>query len=249
MAKSDGGVDSWPGLLGELNKNFSLLRDVFGYAMPGGMFFAVGVISGQLSFCRVKCLLLPYEPPMWAAFILGTVACYVTGNILAGTAYMLVGVAKYIVWMLDRHCWGRALSSPPRFREKFRDACRAWLVGNPTEVAEEVLVIRSQHPELLDVLGRRETLTMLAGSTAVALLGGWLFFYKWKLPASCIFLIAGGVLVIQFLTGLSHLRRVQAATVAAAVECKPPKPDPDFQNLLARLIEAASAWLGGTHNP
>lgn len=186
---------------------------------------------------------------MWAAFILGTVACYVAGVILAGTAYMPVGIAKYIIWMLDRHVWDPWMSSPHTFREKFKQSCREWLTGNPTEVAKQVLVIRSQHPELLEVQGRRETLSMLAGSTAVALLGGWLFFYEWKLPASSIFLIAGGVLVVQFMTGLSHLRRVQKATVAAAEECKAPQPDPDFPNLLARLIEAATAWLGGTHSP
>jgi hypothetical protein len=241
VAKSDGSVDSWPGLLGELNKNFLLLRDVFGYAMPGGVFFAVGLVSGRISLCQLKCLLWPYDPPMWVVFLLGVVACYVVGNILAGTAYMPFSVAKYIVWMVNRHWFPWPVTKPPT--DPPEGSWRDWLINNPTEVSAKVLVIPLRNPGLLDTLERRETLVILGGSTAVAFFGGWLFFYAWPISASCIFLIASAILSLQFLTGLSHVRRVAKETVAADLLATPPAPDPNFAKLLASLIDAATAYL------
>ena len=171
MANSDSSVGSWPGLLNELNKHLLLLRDVFGYAMPGGVFFAVGLISGYLSICRAQCLLWPYQPPGWVVFVLGVVACYIVGNILAGTAYMPIGIAKYIVWMIYRHHWFKVvgnLDDKPVPEGSWRD----WLLNNPTEVQKEMLEAGLKHPSLLDTVERRETMVLLAGSTAAALLGG-----------------------------------------------------------------------------
>jgi hypothetical protein len=239
MATSDS-VDSWPGLLGELNKHLLLLRDVFGYAMPGGVFFAVGLISGYLSVCRAQCLLWPYRPPGWVVFVLGVVACYIVGNILAGTAYMPIGVAKYVVWMIDRHPrWFKL--KPEAVKPRHEGSWRDWLLHNPTEVQTEMLEAGLKHPSLLDTVERRETMVLLAGSTSAALLGGWLLFYVWKPTPQCIFFLAGLVLVIQFLTGLSHVRRVAKATVAANIPDR--APDPDLAKLLADLIKAATAKL------
>jgi hypothetical protein len=237
VEKSDSSVDSWPGLLGELNKNFLLLRDVFGYAMPGSVFFAVGLTSGYLSVCRAQCLLWPYQPPAWVAFILGVVACYIVGTILAGTAYLPIGVAKYIVWMLDRHFLRPTAAAPEPPEGSWRD----WLLNNPTEVQTKMLEAGLRHPHLLDTVVRRETGVLLAGSTSVALLGGYVVFYCWRPAASCIFALAGWILVFQFLTGLSHVRRVAKATAAASVP--DPAPDPDLAKLLADLIKAATAKL------
>ncbi len=43
--KSGGG---WAGFVTELTKNFLILRDVFGYALPGAVFFAIGMLRKSL---------------------------------------------------------------------------------------------------------------------------------------------------------------------------------------------------------
>ena len=62
-ASSDSGdsVGSWPGFVAQLNSTFNLLRDVFGYAMPGGVFIATGLLSKRFSLADVDNLLRPYR--------------------------------------------------------------------------------------------------------------------------------------------------------------------------------------------
>ena len=125
------------------------------------------------------------------------------------------------------------------------------LKDNPTEVTGDLLEIRNRHPEFFVELDRRETLVVLSGATAVALLGGYFVFYYHKLPASTLFLIAGVVLLIQFSTGMSHLRRVRTA-----IRCADKTPDKatsrthqDFEQLLQDLIKVARTALGATGAP
>jgi hypothetical protein len=45
MADSGDSTSSWPGLVGQVNSAFMLIRDVFGYALPGAVFLTIGVIA------------------------------------------------------------------------------------------------------------------------------------------------------------------------------------------------------------
>jgi len=212
----------------QLNKTFMLIRDVFGYALPGGVFLAVGLISKRFSLADLQSLFLPYQPPAWVLFILLVVACYAVGEILASTAYMPIALLKRWQW--------RASSSENQ---------KNLLKDNPTEVSGVLLEIRGRHPEFFVESDRRETLMLLGGSMAAALLGGWLVFYVLKLQASVLFLTAGVIMLIQFSTGPSHLRRVRNAIQDADRISKPtpPKPTLDLEGFLSDLVTAATKAL------
>ena len=233
MADSGDGASGWPGFIGQLNKTFMLVRDLFGYALPGGLFLAIGRISGRYNLQQLKTLLLPYTLPAWAAFVAVIAVCYATGALMAATVYMPIGLAKYVIWMYDRHA--RHVAEP---RE---GSVRDWLVHNPTEVTARTLELRLQHQDLLDTLDRRETLNVMAGSMAAALLTGWYVFCYAHWSLSRLLFWGGIVTLIQFLTGLSHLRRVLKAASLAHVAA--PKSDQNFAKLLADLIAAATAAL------
>ena len=94
MANSPDSVNSWPGFLAQLNKTFLLIRDIFGYVLPGGVFLTIGIISKRVSLPDFQNLLPPHQLPAWAVFILLVGACYVTGDILASTAYMPIAFWK-----------------------------------------------------------------------------------------------------------------------------------------------------------
>ena len=240
----DGSVGSWPGLIDQINKTFNLVRDVFGYALPGGAFLAIGLISGRFTLTRVQALLSPYQLPAWAAFITIVAACYPVGGVMAATAYMPFMLLKSFVWIWS--VISEPTIDPPRGIHGY---LAQWLASHPTEVTPETLQIRMNRPKLLDTLDRRETLALLAGSMTTALLGGWYVFCCAQWSFGRIIYVAGWITLIQFVTGLGHLRRVTTATYNAQTaltrnEKENPKKDHDFAQLLADLIKAATAVLG-----
>jgi hypothetical protein len=96
MASSEsGGSDSWPGFLSELTKSFLILRDIFGYALPGAVFLSIGVLLKRFSLHDVQYFLEPYNLPVWLAVVLGIGACYVVGHLMAQIAYFLFNTWKW----------------------------------------------------------------------------------------------------------------------------------------------------------
>lgn len=264
MSGSTDGVGSWPAFLAQVNNTFNLLRDVFGYAMPGGVFLAIGLISKRFSLSDVDELLSPYHPPTWAYFILAVCACYIVGDMLAATAYMPISIAKWVVWEGSRlrrlirprirewewlKHWQTARNLLAWLDRELKRWLKEWLEQNPTEVSSSLLEIRSRREVMFQSLERRETLTILAGSTAVALLGGWYVFFKEEWDAGTIFRCAGIIILVQFATGISHLRRVAIAIRWADryLERSTPKvPDPDFNKLAVRVIQATGDVIEAT---
>jgi hypothetical protein len=244
-------VNTWPGLLAQLNKTFLLIRDVFGYALPGGVFIAIGLISKRFSLFDLQNLLRPYKPPPWAFFILLVAACYVVGGLMASTAYIPIHIFKLGQWYRRRKYLLYPLAAkdrPAHFDNWLKDnAAKVDLLkDNPTEVTGDLLEIRSRHAEFFVELERRETLMLLGGSTAVALLGGCLVFYWTKRPPSTLFAIGGVIVLIEFCTGISHLRRVRSAIREAdrlSTAAPPPPTDPASPQFLKGLIEEATKAL------
>lgn len=255
MAESSDNAGSWPGLVSQINSTFNLLRDLFGYALPGGVFLAIGVLSGRYSLSDLDNLLSPYHPPAWAFVALVFGACYIVGDILAAIAYMPNSVLKWIAWEAGKlrdvvRDW-EGLKNWPKLRGVIRFLGNrpalwlgTWLEQNPTEVSAELLRIRSTRKELFLMPDRRETLTILAGSTSAALLGGWYVFVHKQWDAGTICFWAGIIVVLQFATGMSHLRRVAAAVRAAdsklAEAEKVVPPTPDFNQPLADFVKATT---------
>lgn len=257
MAESSDGVGSWPAFVAQVNKTFNLLRDVFGYALPGGVFLAIGLISKRFSLSDVDDLLSPYHPPTWAYFISAVGACYIIGDILAATAYLPISVLKWVVWEGSRfRCWVKNwkwLKSWTRTRASLKwldkNLKEDWLEHNPTEVAADLLVIHSRREPMFSSLDRRETLTILAGSTSIALLGGWYVFFQGKWDAGTIFRWAGIIVLLQFATGMSHLRRVADAIRKADLSLTAKEsqvPDANADNLAVAAIGAADKLIQAT---
>jgi hypothetical protein len=284
MPDSSENASSWPGLVGQINSTFMLVRDVFGYALPGGVFLAIGVIAkssnhGGFSLDQVWDI-VPFPVPAWAVFLVLLAACYAAGSALAAIIYMPVAFFKYAFWMYDRHFASREVTNttegelsvghekipgkqtkrvshrasrnlPAGLKlaheaELIEGTWRAWLINNPTEVTSKTLEIRVVHPELLNTLDRRETLTVMSGAMAAALLGGYFVFYSWQWTFSQIIWWAGWIVLIQFLTGLAHLRRVLKAVHAANPQDSG-KP-PDFPRLTSQFMEALTAYFNKKAN-
>ena len=201
MAKpSNGsGSDSWPGFLSELSKSFLILRDVFGYALPGAVFLSIGVLCRRFSLRDVKYLLDPYQLPAWLAMLVGLGACYAIGHVMTGIAYLIFNRWK----------------SP--FGEEESQASDSD-TGGSTQVPKELIDIRGRHPELLTELERQSTMTQLRGSTGAAmLLGSVLFFWFPTPPLGWMLGLAGAFLLVVFLfSAIPNIDDLKRRTISAA---------------------------------
>ncbi len=136
-------VGSWPGFVDQINKTFNLVRDAFGYALPGGAFLAVGLISGRFNLWQLRQLLAPYELPAWAAFVAIIAICYPVGTVMAAFAYMPFMLVKYGYWMWSRHLAPGAQNASARDPE-FHAHIEHRDQSGRVDVSEDIMV--NTHP-------------------------------------------------------------------------------------------------------
>jgi hypothetical protein len=203
MAKSngDGGsADSWPGFLSELTKNFLILRDIFGYALPGAVFLSIGLMCKRFSLSDVQYFLRPYQDrmPAWLALILAVGACYTVGHLMAQIAYFLKNG-----WGLP---WGRktyGLMKPG--------------IPDPRNDGPDLFNLREDHPVLLTEYDRQTVMTQLRGSTGAAMLMGFLLFYVFPTPSVGVMAGVGGafLLLVFLFSALPHMEELTDRTSKA----------------------------------
>ena len=201
MAKSnggDGGADSWPGLLSELAKNFLILRDIFGYALPGAVFLSIGVLSRRFSLSDVEYFLRPYQLPAWLALILALGACYTIGHLMSQIAFF------------PKNKWG-----VPWSRKKAASNNAGETDDKKDE--SELFVLREDHPVLLTEYDRQTVMTQLRGSTGAAMLVGFLVFYVFPTPSIAVMAGFSGVflLFVFWFSALPHMDDLKANTLQA----------------------------------
>ncbi len=211
---SDESNASWAGVVNELITSFNLLRDIFGYALPGAVFLGIGLISGNLNTWLPghqdpAQLLKDYPIPAWAAAIAVVALCYAVGHILATIAYLRIDLWKALLARLaPRNKWARET-----------------LENYPTEVNAEEAYWEGKSPQFFNAAERRETMALLSFSLAAALLLGWLVFCKLHASLSCTILGAGILVLMDTLTSMNHLKRVRKAAISAAERAaKDPHP-------------------------
>jgi hypothetical protein len=219
MANS-GESASWADIVKSLMDTFLVLRDIFGYALPGLVFVGIGVASGRLEVQRVHDLLKPYDPPMWVLAGLGIAACYVIGHLLASIAYLPI----------DVHKW---------FKRHNQD----WLDEHPTEVCSKDLYFRHFYPELFKDMDRRETMGLLMYSTLAAMVLGGMIFYWLVLPLRSTLILISAFVFVDGLTLMQHLTRVRKAIHKAGKEIQKYEEDHaakgDVKKMLGDSLQAA----------
>jgi hypothetical protein len=237
-AKLDDGSDSgggWPGFFTYLNQTFDLVRDVFGYALPGGVFFAIGILSGRFNLQDVdKLLSPPYQPPAWAAVGVALAACYAMGHILAALAYLVPDLLKIVFHLCKRDGWVK----------KFH-----------TEVTPKMLEIRRRHPDFFVSIDRRETMALTTGGVGMAMLLGFIVFY-WHRPLpqrlffndGKLFLWGGLFILFEFGTAFFHLIRVREAIVEADDDTHTELAAGEFERAVLGLLKKGVPEKDGSEN-
>jgi hypothetical protein len=227
MASSGESSASWADVVKELMDSFLLLRDIFGYALPGAAFLAIGVLSGRLQLAELQNLLGGYKPPAWAVTGVGIAACYTIGHMLAAIAYLPIDLKK--TWLQ----WTKPELLP----------------AQPTEINATDLYLQHYYPDLFQSMVRRETMTLLTFSLCAALFFGWLVFWRLHPTFGQIVFWGAVLLIIDNVTGMSHLRRVRRASQEAGARIKADEDGArasahaeggDLQSLAAGILQAAA---------
>jgi hypothetical protein len=172
-----------------------LVRNIFIYALPGGVFFAIGLVSHRLNLAQINAYFAPYHPPTWALGLLLIAACYLAGHLLFAIVSLRVEFWKLVHW-----------SDPD------------WLAEYPTEVTARDLVLRHYFPDLFREMDRRETGARLTLASVAALLIGWLIFVMFRPAFGGVIIWTAGIVFLATLTTMSQLGRVRKAIHAAGEE-------------------------------
>jgi hypothetical protein len=172
-----------------------LIRNVCLYAIPGGLFFAIGLISRRITLAQVNAFLAPYHPPTWALALLLTAAFYLAGHLL----FAIVSLRSEL-WQLIH--WNDA----------------EWLSNYPAQATARDLVARHYFPDLFREMDRREASLRFVCSSVAALLIGWLIFLEFQ-PRFADVIIGTAILIFAAtVTWMTQLGRVRAAIRGAATQ-------------------------------
>ena len=191
--------------LGSLVTGFLLLRDFFGYVIPGLAFIAM--VGPLLSRNPMESVI---ASPNWISVIVLLGTSYLAGHVLAALGFIVLYPER---WRQEREPTGHGHHSRKR-------------PEHDAKSLEEALYYRYVYPQLFTELDRRDTIQLLRIALSVALLLGGIINLGACLaahePAPLPYLawigaaLAGAILLWNAKSGKDHIGELRRATVAAA---------------------------------
>lgn len=216
----------WGELLRDLVRAFLLLRDFFGYLLPGAAFLYVVALSQHAS---VSSLTLGHTFSTWGTAVLLLGASYVAGHLLATIGHAIQDITS-LAFVAARKYAASLLGFGGRKEHKKTSMAEVRsLTGFPVKSEYLVLYYRRQYPQLFIEVDRRDTLALLrTGLGASFFVGSWLF------PLSLqqgILVLIGVVFLLSGYVGRRHVALYRVATLRAALRAdKVQKQAPEVQS-------------------
>lgn len=195
QAASPSTSSAWTGAAALFLDACLLIRNIFLYAIPGGLFFAIGLESHRITLAQVNALLGPYHPPTWALGLFMVAACYLAGFLLCAIVSLRTEFWQLVHWRNDE-----------------------WLAKYPAQVTARDLVVRHYFLDMFREMDRREASSRFVFSSIAALLIGWLIFLEFQPAFSDVIIGAAVLIFIATLTWMTQLGRMRAAIHAAGNE-------------------------------
>lgn len=179
------------GLLGNLVRSFLLLRDLFGYLIPGLVFVASAVyyifpdhFANKSPLAIAK--LASDAVTNWPILITLIIGAYVAGHCLVAIGYTLYDIARFVRGRM------KPLSDDEQKKKKEEAAA----------VRKDLLFYRYGYPDLFIERDRRATINILRIGLAVVLV---IDGFVWPFPYGWITLGVGLLMVWNGWTGSKHV--------------------------------------------
>lgn len=199
---------SWTKLLGELVRGFVLLRDVFGYVLPGAFFLMIGAQSGHLSSLVDVSKIPGGESHPWLLVLLLLVISYFVGHFLAVTYYFVPDVTSHT----RRGVLKLKNAQPEVNREKDKS---------------DFLRYHKEFPDIFIEYDRQAVMGLMRSGLAAALVLGLLVFYYWYMHPLRLLAAAAMIMLVNSFTGYLHMNDLKELTLKAAQDTakeKHPRP-------------------------
>jgi len=186
------GESGWSGLLIDLVRNFLLLRDIFGYVLPGIVFLLLGTLSGRFLIPDWLGIL---DLSFWEKLIVFLILALVSGHVLVSISYIPGDLLKLA-----------------QSAEKVHK--------NPSELTALEIEGRARFPGLFVEYDRRTTQTLMTAGLAVAFLLTALMAAWPGLRLRYLVIGAGLVMLFDMWTGRKQLRRAHGYVLDAIKDVK-----------------------------
>jgi hypothetical protein len=188
---------SWSRLLADLVRGFVLLRDVFGYVLPGGFFLMIGAQSGHLSSLVDLSKAPGGESHPWLFFILLLVISYLLGHFLVATFYFTPDILSLV-------------------KRVFLKLKNKQLEGSQQISKSDFLRYHKEFPGIFIEYDRQSILALLRQGLAAGLVLGILVFYYWYMHPLRVMAAGAAIMLVNTLSGYLHVKDLRRITLKAA---------------------------------
>jgi hypothetical protein len=214
---------SWSSLLADLVRSFILLRDFFGYVLPGAFFLLIGAYFHPAFPANVLSRFPDAKDHLWLLVLLLVGFSYLLGHFIIATSYLNQDLPK-VLYLLFRApvAWlKRKLASKDEHSEaenaKEQERQKAQQLEEQREIdRSNFLRFHKQFPDIYVEYDRQSILNLLRrGLSASIFLGILLFHYLANHPLR-IMVVAAVIMGLNSFAGNDHLKRLRDRTLKAA---------------------------------
>lgn len=208
---------SWTDLLADLMRSFLLLRDVFGYLLPGAIFLLIGIQSGHFPSAERVYTALGGQSHEWIAAILFLIVAYATGHVLAVIVYLPWDVAQLIEKGEARRKQKEKLKGKKESEEE-KEEREDKEREEKKEARAALLFYRKKFPDIFVELDRQSILALFRKVLAGSLFLAFLVFYGCLCfdGSLRIALALAGLIMLFHTYTAAHLEDLKEDTLRAA---------------------------------
>ena len=218
-------------LINTLIGTFLLIRDFFGYVLPGAVLFASAALSVDVQRFAGDNFALPawLPKPDWAIAAVVLAVCYALGQLLVSAGYLILDGMS---WLQHKRAERKLARNRKQIEtdEERNERLKRFVT--------DLLYFRYRYPSLFVELDRRDTIAVFRTGLAMALIASWpLLPGLWlKLAVAAI----GALMLWVSARARHHVEGYGASTKAAGIKALDAKMPPERRGVSDAKPEGAA---------
>lgn len=199
---------SWGDLLRDLVRSFILLRDLFGYVLPGAFFLLIGAQLGTLSSFGNLSVIPGAESHPWLLVFLLLLISYLVGIFLVAATYFPFDVVTLIEIAREKWKFSR-LNDEEKKKHKKEDDEKLQKIAKEKA---SLFRYRKQFPDIFIEQDRQSILALLRRGLAASVILGPLVFRYFSMHPLRILAVAAALMLFNAVSGYFHIQRLKDMT-------------------------------------